>query len=398
MYNKCLDSNTIKNRYITTQIRPITVFPHLYGNENSAKSIIDGITLGDFGRFYVDEEDKFRYDHYYRFFEPTIEQHQVSQKTISDETHIINADYTVQLQVNKLTVNVTDQTPLFSQRAKIWGAPDNSSLGVVKLTQNITSTSTTIPVNTTNKPPFPTSGYIKIDNEIIKYSSIDDNNFIIAAVSDRGQFDTTAVEHYTNTPVRESRYFEIKYDNSPAFNIYFPLVTAQSMEFPAQISIDRYRWNAYTAELVLSATDAVQSGDIAYIQGVNPLTEELQATSIAGVPIKKNEGSNQVKAQSSTLEDDIRKYGLKEVVIDNEYIYTAVKAKEIADFLIDKFKTPIPVLSVSSIAIPTIQIGDKITISSLDNFDITDETYWVVSHSLNVGDTLEHQLTLRRTF
>ena len=396
MYNKVLDAEAVKNRYITTQIKPITSFPHLYGNDQSAKQIIDAIALGDFGRFFVDENDKFQYYHYYRFFEPTITQHSVSQKTISDSTHIQSGEYNVQLQVNKITVNVTDQSPLTSGRQGLWSPPDNSSLGVVTLRSTINTTATIIPVNTTNNPPFPTSGYVQIDNEIIKYSSIDDNNFILNSISDRGQFDTVIAGHGEGAPVRESRYYQIKYDNAPAFDVYKPYVSAIQDTVPPKIVMSRYIANAYTAELILSASTSVVSGNIAYIQGTNPKTEEQDFTSISGVPVKKQEGANQIKSQSATLSDDIKRYGLKEVVIDNEYIYTASKAQEIADFLISKFKEPIPVLNITSMAIPTLQIGDKITISSLRSLDIVNTDYWVVSHNLSVGETLEHSITLRK--
>jgi hypothetical protein len=396
MYNKALTAESIKNRYITTQIKPITSFPHLYGNDQSAKQIIDAIALGDFGRFFVDENNKFQYYHYYRFFEPTIEQHSVSQKTISDESHIQSGEYNVQLQVNKLTVNVTDQSPMTSGRQALWSPPDNSTLGVVTLSNTINSTSLLIPVNSTNNPPFPTSGYLQIDSEIVKYTSIDDNNFILGSVEDRAQFDTVAVTHGANTPVREARYYQVKYDNAPAFNIYKPFVTAIEYTIPPKIVMSKYTTNAYTAELILSASTSVVSGNIAYIQGTNPKTEEEDFTRISGVPVKKQEGANQIKAQSATLSEDIRKYGLKEVVIDNEYIYTAAKAQEIADFLISKFKEPIPILNIASMAIPTIQIGDRITISSLRSLDIINTDYWVVSHSLTIGDTLEHSIVLRK--
>ena len=240
------------------------------------------------------------------------------------------------------------------------------------------------------------AGYVQIDNEIIQYSSIDDNNFILNSISDRGQFDTVIAGHGEGAPVRESRYYQIKYDNAPAFDVYKPYVSAIQDTVPPKIVMSRYIANAYTAELILSASTSVVSGNIAYIQGTNPKTEEQDFTSISGVPVKKQEGANQIKSQSATLSDDIKRYGLKEVVIDNEYIYTASKAQEIADFLISKFKEPIPVLNITSMAIPTLQIGDKITISSLRSLDIVNTDYWVVSHNLSVGETLEHSITLRK--
>jgi len=394
IYNVALDESTIQDRYVATQIRELTVFPHLYGNEQSAKAVIDDISLGDFGRFFIDEEDNFKYYHFYRFFEPSINQHSVVQKIISGDTHIISGDYNVQLQVNKVTVSVTEQNPLITQRQGIWTAtPDPSTLAVVDLTDDISSTDTEIAVTSTDQPPFPSSGYLKIQDEIVKYSSIDSTHFLGV---ERGQFETTADSHFQGDYARETRFYEIKFDNSPAFNIQSPLVTAISETFPPQIELVRFKSTAYNAELILAASTSVNLGEYAFIQGTNPLTEEVNFTAIAGTPIKKQDSSNLVKKQSATLSEDIRKYGLKEVVIDNEYIYSAAKAQEIADFLVEKFKDPVPVLNIVTMAIPTLQIGDRIKISSLRSLDIEDEEYWVVSHSLNVGDSLDHSIVLRK--
>lgn len=394
IYNKALTDDEILNRYVSTQIRELTNFPHLYGNDQSAKSVIDAITLADFGRFYVDEEDKFRYIHFYRYFEPSISQHANVQKTISSNSHIISGDYNVQLQTNKVTVNVTEYNPLISTKQGLWTAtPDPSTLGVVRLTTNVSSSANTLPVSTTDRPPFPTSGYLKIDSEIVKYTSIDSTNFLGVT---RGEFDTTPAEHFANDLVREVRYYDIKYDNAPAFNIQKPLITAISNTYPAEIELVRFTTNAYNAQLILAASTSVPEGELAFIQGTNAKTGEVDFTAIAGIPVVKQDSSNMVKKQTASLTDDIRKYGLKEVVIDNEYIYSAAKAQEIADFLISKFTNPVPVLQIQSMAIPTLQIGDRIRISNLTSLNISNTDYWVVSHSLNVGDTLDHSITLRK--
>jgi hypothetical protein len=394
MYNRALTDDEVLNRYISTQIRELSNFPHLYGNEQSAKAVVDAITLADFGRFYVDEENKFKYIHFYRYFESSISQHANVQKTISSNSHIISGDYNVQLQTNKVTINVTEQNPLISNRQGIWTAtPDPSTLGVVKLTSNITSSSNTIPVTTTDRPPFPTSGYIKIDQEIMKYESINSTNFLSVT---RGEFDTTPVAHYANDLVREVRYYDIKYDNAPAFNIQKPFITSISNTYPARIELVRFSTGPYNAQLILAASSSVPEGELAFIQGTNPQTQEVNYTSIAGTPVIKQSTNNLIKKQTATLSDDIRKYGLKEVVIDNEYIYSAAKAQQIADFLISKFATPVPVLQIDSMAIPILQIGDRIRISDFTSLNISNTDYWVVSHDLNVGETLDHKITLRK--
>ena len=394
IYNKALDADTIENRWFSTQIRPITVFPHLYGNDQSAKEIVDSISLADFGRFYANEEDKFQYNHFYRYFEPVITQHSSVQKTISSNSHIVSGDYNVQLQANKITISVTEHNPLVSHRQGLWTAtPDPATLGVVRLTADIDSNDTTLSVSTTNDPPFPSSGYLKIDDEVMKYTSINSNSFLGI---ERGQFDTEATDHYTNDLVREARYYEITYDNAPAFNIQQPFITAISNTSPAEIEIVKFSTSSYSAQLLLAATSAVEEGGLAFIQGNNVLTGEQDYTAIAGTPIIKQESSNLIKKQSAELSSDIKKYGLKEVVIENEYIYSAAKAQEIADFLISKFNEPVPILNIQSIAIPTLQIGDRIKISNLESLGIIDTDYWVVSHSLSVGDSLDHTITLRK--
>jgi hypothetical protein len=394
IYNKALDADTIRNRWYSTQIRPITVFPHLYGNDQSAKEIVDSISLADFGRFYANEEDKFQYNHFYRYFESVIAQHSSVQKTISSNSHIVSGDYNVQLQANKITISVTEQNPLVSHRQGLWTAtPDPATLGVVRLIANIDSNDTTLSVSTTNDPPFPSSGYLKIDDEVMKYTSINSSSFLGL---ERGQFDTEATDHYINDLVREARYYEITYDNAPAFNIQQPFITAIANTSPAEIEIVKFSTSSYSAQLLLAATSAVEEGGLAFIQGNNVLTGEQDYTAIAGTPIIKQESSNLIKKQTAELSSDIKKYGLKEVVIDNEYIYSAAKAQEIADFLISKFNEPVPVLNIQSIAIPTLQIGDRIRISNLESLGIIDTDYWVVSHSLSVGDSLDHTITLRK--
>lgn len=393
IYNKCLTADVIKNRYITTQIRPLTVFPFLYGNEKSIKELIDDISLSDFGRFYIEETDYGRYDHFYRFFEPSIAQHSTVQSEMSSNTNIVSGDYNVQIQTNKVTFNVSGIAATLQTRQRLWGPDDPTTLGVVTLMSNANSTSNTITVNSTDIPPFPKNGYIKIDDEIIKYNSLSSNAFKDV---ERGQFNTTAASHNANTKVREVRYFDIKYDKAPAFNVQNPFITAIQYEDTPLVEIHSFISNAYSAELIVAASTNIDSGNFVYLQGTNPLTGSQQLASVAGTPIITTEQSSQVKSQSSSLASDIRKYGLKEIVIDNPYISSSAHAKKLADFLISKMADPIPVLTINAMAMPKLQLGDRIRIVNLETLGISNTEYWVVSHTLSVGDTLDHSITLRK--
>jgi hypothetical protein len=393
IYNTFLSQEQITNRYIATKIQPLTVFPFLYGNDNSIREIIDTVSLADFGRMYIEETDNARYDHFNRFFESSIDQHANVQASISGDTHITASDFNVQLQVNKVTVNIAGLTSLLQGRQGLWNAEDPTTLGVVTLTANTTSSSTSITVDTTDDPPFPKNGYLKIDNEIVKYTSITSNRF---NGLERGQFDTVAASHTSGAKVREVKYYDIKYDKAPAFDIQSPFISAIRYEDPDLVEIHRFLPTAYGAELIMVASNAVEPNSFTYLQGTNPLTGEVQLTSIAGTPILTTEQASQVKKQSGTLASDIRKYGLKEIVIDNPYITDAEHATKIADFMISKLSEPVPILNINSMAMPKLQLGDKIRITSLNSLDIINSDYWVVSHSLSVGDSLDHSITLRK--
>jgi len=77
---------------------------------------------------------------------------------------------------------------------------DGTSDGITTtLTSAIIATTLTIPVASVAQ--MPASGKIKINNEIIQYSSISGNNLIVASTADRGIDDTTAASHAQNDSV-----------------------------------------------------------------------------------------------------------------------------------------------------------------------------------------------------
>jgi hypothetical protein len=275
----------------------------------------------------------------------------------------------------------------------LWRAPDPTTLSSVALTANINSSANTIYVSTTEDPPFPTSGYLKIESEIVKYSSKTRNSFNNV---ERGQFQTTAASHVTSAKAREAKYYNLKYDKAPAFNIRSPFITGILFEDPDEIEIVKFLPGPYGAELIISTSNSVGSGTIVFAEGTNPLTDKVAFTSIAGVPVIITEQNTQVTQQSALNTDSIKKYGLKDVIIESPFISDAVHAQKLADFIISKTQDSVPILNINATAIPKIQLGDRIRISTMSSFDIINADYWVISQSLNVGDTLQHQLTLRK--
>ena len=127
-----------------------------------------------------------------------------------------------------------------------------------------------------------------------------------------------------------------------------------------------------------------------------PAKKVLSKVSKKSPKKSKSKTEDQVKEQKAALDVNIRRYGIKDLVIENPYITDAIHAQKIADFIISKMAEPVPILNVQTMALPKIQLGDRIRISSLSSFDIINADYWVVSHSLGFGETLTHTLTLRK--
>lgn len=393
IFKKALSAEQNLNNYIETQMQPTDVFPFIYGNDTTAQSIIDDISLADLGRLYIDENQKARYEHYNRFFESTIDQHANVQQILSDTTNIIDASYNVQLQTNKVVVKIAGVTNNLIARQSLWRAEDPTSLGVVELSASITSSSNSVPVSTTDDPTFPKSGYLKINNEILKYSNTTSNAFLTV---ERAQFNTSAASHSNGALVREVRSFDIKFDKSPAFRVQNPLITNLTEPEPALIEMIKYESNHYGAKLIIAASNATSSGSLIYVEGENPADNTKAFASISGIPVVVTEAKGEVLEKVAKLDDNIRKYGLKELIIENEFISNLEKAQKIASFIIDKMSEPVPIITLNILPNPRIQLGDRIKISSMDSFDIINGEYWVISTECGFSDSPSQSITVRK--
>ncbi len=393
IFNKQLSSEQIVNDYIETQMQEARVMPFIYGNDSSVQEIIDNISLADLGRLYIDENNKARYEHFNRLFEASINQHANVQHTFSDSSNIIDASYNVQLQTNKVTVKINGIANNLIQKQSLWRAEDPTTLGVTELSSSMSNSDVSMNVLSTDNPYFAKSGYLLVDNEIIKYSNTTSNSFITL---ERGQFDTFAAAHNTNTLVREVKNYDLLFDKSPAFKIENPLITNLSTVNPAKIELLKYNPTPYGAKLILAASNNVVSGDIVYVEGENPLTNEKHFAGIAGIPVIVTDNTGDVKEQKATLEDNIRRYGLKEIIIENEFITDLTHAQKLADFIIGKMSDPVPVLNLNILPVPTLQLGDRIRISTMDSFDIINGDYWLISTEFSYSGSLTQSIVIRK--
>lgn len=392
IYHNVLSEQDILDRYLSLTVAKRRIFPFLYGNEKSIRELIDEISFAELGRFYIDEENKARYEHYKTFYEE-IDQHANVQHVFSDSSNIIDADYSVQLQANKVVVKVQSVATDINGTQPLWRAEDPTTFATVNLEAELDTNDTEIFVSTTTDPVFYNSGYVVIDSEIIKYNSKTDSSF---SNIQRGQFNTVASVHSANTRVREARFFEVTFDKSPAYSIKSPFITAMNDEEPDQLVILKYETNPYTANLLLAASNYNSKDSFVYAEGTNPLTEKVYFTAIAGTPIIITENNEKITSQVQSLDENIRKYGLKEITIESQFITDTNFAREIAEFMIEKVADPVPIVNLNIMAIPTIQLGDRIRISSMDSFDIINGDYWVISQEFTYGDSIGHSLVLRK--
>lgn len=165
---------------------------------------------------------------------------------------------------------------------------------------------------------------------------------------------------------------------------------------PPKIELIKYNPTSFGAKLILAASNNTVNGDIVYIEGENPLTGEKHFAGIAGIPVVITDKTGDVKEQKAVLDDNIRKYGLKEIIIENEFITDLTHAQNLANFIINKMSDPVPIINLNILPIPKLQLGDRIRISSLNSFDIINGDYWVISTDFTYDSTVSQSLVIRK--
>ena len=278
----------------------------------------------------------------------------------------------------------------------MWRAPSNSSVTITKLAQNRSATDTDMLMSNLYAPEWYPTGYFKIGTEIIKYDSKNGNQLLELT---RGQFGTTAAVHSANDIVMESRFYQFGWAQTPAVDINDPLIAAIVYEKPPWVSVDRFIKKPYAGEIVLSATEDVPMegtiGETVFLEGVNEYTGVEYYTSISGRAISDAGATSEVNSQTAKYSDSIRKHGLKEVKINNRFFSDEDYAQRIADFLIAKMENGSPILDINVISMPRLQLGDRVTISSLEQLGISNRDYWVIESKMEYTGGVKQKLTLR---
>lgn len=391
--NYALTATEVVNIFQASNTTKQEIYPYLYDKDQTPWDAMLEIATADVGMFYFDEQDVFTYESGYHLHEtiPLHTHHSAVQFDLDDSTNIISGDHVIELQANKVIVNVNSKTTMGFGIQSIWRAEDNSSLVVTSLSGAHDRKATTINVASTDSPLWPTQGYFKIDNEIIEYTGKTYSSFTGCV---RGSLGTSAASHSSGAKVREVRVFDIEYASSPAFNIQQPLITAR--DFESKVDVELFTFDPFKAKLIVSATDAQNNvGDTIFLEGTDPVTELDYFTAVAGRPIEEKSSDEQVIKQESKNSASVRRYRYKTVEIDNKFIQSKERAAAIAQFILDHFKNPVPIIEVSTLGIPHLQLGDRVRILTFDQLDIVNKDYWIMSIDIRYTGGVDQRMILR---
>jgi hypothetical protein len=406
-FTDLLSDERILEHYETSFFSIIPTFNYLYAKDSTYWDAMLTIATADLGMFYIDEYSNFRYEYRNTLHQGESNRYQTSQYNFADNTNIISGSVVSEVQTNKVNVKINKTTFNASDSGALWSAESNESLAITSITSNVTPFSSSIQLKNTSNPLLLPSGYVKINNEIIKYNSIVNNTLTNI---ERAQFGTQVGWHLTGDRAREARYYNVDYTDSPAVVVYYPFLTTES--FDGTASIDYYAVNPFSAQIVVSANDPgptsyTQDGIEYYyfkdkektnyliLEGTNPLNGDSNFFRVSGVPTVTQQSKETVTAYSAQVESSIRKYRLKELDIDNEFISNKVYAQIVADHIIGYFTDPVRILNVEILGVPQLQLGDLVTIEKFDDIGISNTDFWTIQSTISYDGGIQQSLMLR---
>jgi hypothetical protein len=209
------------------------------------------------------------------------------------------------------------------------------------------------------------------------------------------------------TIMRECAYFDIKYDRS------YPALYAQLSPTFNRIkgySISGFQADSYGAEfLIFNATDTAlnldeTTGNYLRIQGIT-FTQDTSYQLTVDEYFKKQSNLSDPELQGSTLitsplvekakYDEIKLsrliYGKNDFAIESAYIQSQDDANELMGWIINKIMKPKKSVGMSLFSIPTLQLGDIVTIDykNSDSLDlVAQESDRFVVYNIGYGRSL----------
>jgi len=214
--------------------------------------------------------------------------------------------------------------------------------------------------------------------------------------------------------MRECAYFDVRYDRAyPA--LYAKL--APTFNRIKGYAVSGFRANSYGAEfLIFNVTDSFlnldsTSGNYLRILGVTFTQDTTHELSVDEYFKKKSNLSDpEFESDSTTISslversryDEIKLsrliYGKNEFSLESPYIQTHDDAEDLLGWIIGKTKDPKKTIGINMFAIPTLQIGDIVTVDYKDNNDLdlvtSDDTRFVIYNMEYARDTNGPSMTV----
>ena len=183
--------------------------------------------------------------------------------------------------------------------------------------------------------------------------------------------------------MRECAYFDIRYDRA------YPALYAKMAPTFNRIkgySVSGFRANSYGAEfLIFNVTDSFlnldsTSGNYLRILGVTFTQDTTHELTVDEYFKKKSNLSDpEFEGDSITTSALVEKsrydeiklsrliYGKNEFALESPYIQTQDDAEELLGWIVNKTKDPKKAIGINMFAIPTLQVGDVVTVDYKDN-------------------------------
>ena len=400
IYKKLMTAANFLRHYVRGKGIRQNVYTSIGTSADSYWSEMLKIATADVGMYFFDEYGNFVYEHGRSYDDALDSQHSVVQYTLDQSQDIISASQNVELHTNKVKIKIYPPSKYGSNLSVIWAAPSNESLAICPLSTALSASSTdTISLSLTLNPAgiyeplWPLSGIVKIDDEFIKFNKSSGSSLFELQ---RGYWGSAASYHPAGAVVSEAREYNVEWSSQPVYFVKYPFLTSDI--FDKTVSLSNWRFNGQRGYMRAFATDLAKVSDrYIVLSGTNPVTKLNNAFEVVGVSASLSETGKQLVVEvSSDYKDNIRKYGEKILEIDNPLIQDAAYAQDLAQFLLAKYSIPCPVLEISTMGIPHLQLGDRIKIQSLDGISISNDEYWIMSINLSYDGGIQQTMTLRK--
>lgn len=402
MYNYRLVESKVYELYKSGGSLVPNKFEFLWGEEGETLwEMMLQVATADLGTFYFDDNNKFVYKNALNNYSTAFVEFSTPQWYFYDDIDIVSGSQAISLQSNKIVVKLSNIGVDLNKKEAIWQAPDNTIIVGGTINSDISATfkdyisydTKTLIENGVHvkTPDWLPSGFVKIDEEIIGYERKDEYRLYNLT---RGAYDTEVTSHASGSRIREVRVFNIAYQSKPSAVLENPFITA--VLFDGTVDIDRWRPGVYGAELVISRNEFGDAFLIQKLQNTDPLNNLNNYVSVVGTPLISASSDESIEFESAEYAESIRRYGIKQIEFTNRFINSSYLAKQYADYFLQHFLNPVPIIEVAAMGNPMLKLGDRVRIVTFNRMGMSQEDFWIEKLDMNYSGGIDQNITLRK--